>query len=440
MVLYEEQFATYGKTWEENFLGTTVINTMHSENIQQVATFLFDDFTRNAGSRNVGWPFIGKGITTMDGADWKHSRGIVKPIFARSELSDIEGLGVFVDRLIEMIPTDDRTFDIQPLLHKMFLDVSTEFIFGKSMNSLYPNTTFNSDEFFAAFDEALGGVGKRRLAGAWDRLLLIFDQPWRKAYQKIHAYVDERVKDALDATKVATKGKRSLDSQSGSQPRKYILIDEMAKEIRDPIELRYQTLTVFLPARDTLSILVGNTLFYLARSPQVWTKLCEQALEIDPNTITFESLKSLTDFRNVLWETMRIQGPSGRVIRFAKRDVVLPRGGGEDGESPILVKKGTSVHLNPYCMHHDADIWGPDVHEFKPKRFVGKRLSWEFIPFYGGPRICPANQQVLTHATYTLLRLTRQFRRIENRDPVMEYLELRKMTAQSKNGVQIAFT
>ena len=119
MALYEKQFAAYGKTWEENFLGARVINTMQPENIQQVATASFGDYARNAGGKNVGWPFLGKGITTTDGEDWRHSRGLVKPTFARSELSDIEGLSTFVDRLIERVPEDGSSFDIQPLLHKM---------------------------------------------------------------------------------------------------------------------------------------------------------------------------------------------------------------------------------------------------------------------------------------------------------------------------------
>ena len=43
---------------------------------------------------------------------------------------------------------------------------------------------------------------------------------------------------------------------------------------------------------------------------------------------------------------MRPQGSSGRVVRYTKRDIVLPRGGGKDGQSPILVKEGTSVDSN----------------------------------------------------------------------------------------------
>ena len=320
-----------------------------------------------------------------------------------------------------------------------FLDISTNFLFGKSMDSLLPNTTFDSDQFLKAFDEALAGVGKRRQAGNLSSIRYAFDKDWKRAYKTIHAYVDERVEAALEATSPALSENKQLIQEDDSLPKKYVLLHELAKQIRDPIELRYHIIAVFLPARDTTSILVGNALFFLARNPHIWMELRKTALTVDPETLTFESLKSLTEFRNVLWETMRLQGPSGRVVRYARRDVVLPRGGGKDGQSPILVKEGMSVDSNVWCMQHDRDIWGPDVHVFKPERFVGKRLSWEFLPFYGGPRICPANQQVMTHASYALVRLTRHFECIENRDPVMEYIELRKMTAQSRNGVQIAF-
>ena len=63
---------------------------------------------------------------------------------------------------------------------------------------------------------------------------------------------------------------------------------------------------------------------------------------------------------------------------------------------------------------------------------------WDFVPFLGCPRICPAQQQVLIQAVYVLVRLVREFARIENRDPVAEYVEFTKMTTESRNGVKIA--
>ena len=222
------------------------------------------------------------------------------------------------------------------------------------------------------------------------------------------------------------------------QPQRYILLHEMAKEIRDPIELRFQILNVFLPARDTTSIAVANALFHLARNPNVWTDLRSAALSLGSQPLTFEVLKSLTLFKYVLFETIRLQGPSGRVLRTALRNTLLPVGGGPSGRSPVFVEKGAVVALSLWGLHHDKDIWGDDVDEFKPQRWVDKRPMWEFVPFLGGPRICPAQQQVLTQAVYVLVRLVREFASIGNRDPTLEYVEMTKTTVESRNGVKIA--
>ena len=61
--------------------------------------------------------------------------------------------------------------------------------------------------------------------------------------------------------------------------------------------------------------------------------------------------------------------------------------------------------------------------------------SW---PFLRGPRICSAQQPVLTQVVYALVRLVREFASIRNRDPTLEYVERTKMTVESRNGVKIA--
>jgi cytochrome P450 monooxygenase len=117
--LFEEHFALYGKTFEENFVGSRRINTIHSKNIQQILTTSINNFRKNPPGRHFASPFFGESLTTTDGNLWRYSRNLVKPTFARAELSDIDGLGKFVDRMMKYIPTDGTTFDIQPLLHKM---------------------------------------------------------------------------------------------------------------------------------------------------------------------------------------------------------------------------------------------------------------------------------------------------------------------------------
>ena len=229
------------------------------------------------------------------------------------------------------------------------------------MDSLLLDADFDSDRFLRALDRALAGAGQRFLAGNLRGVRFAFDRPWRQAYEEVHAYIDERIRATLKVVPNTPSEREKLDGDARSSRTKFILLHEMAREIRDPIELRYQILGVLIPARDTSSILVGNALFHLARNPHLWAGLRETALQMDPDTLTFESLQSLTNFRHIIWERLRLQGPCGRLLRRARRDTILPQGGGSDGTSPILVRKGTTVALNLWSMHHDPEIWGPDV-------------------------------------------------------------------------------
>ena len=154
--------------------------------------------------------------------------------------------------------------------------------------------------------------------------------------------------------------------------------------------------------------------------------------------VTFEKLKGNALFRYTFYEAIRIQGPSGQVRRIAMRDTTLPRGGGPDGSAPIFVPKGTQVYCNNFPGYRNKELWGEDILEFRPNRFAGKLLNWEFTPFFGGPRICPASNQVIAQSIYVLFRLVLKYDRIENRDPCYEYVEDTRMLVESRNGVKIA--
>ena len=90
-------------------------------------------------------------------------------------------------------------------------------------------------------------------------------------------------------------------------------------------------------------------------------------------------------------------------------------------------------------MHKDKDIWGKDALEFIPERMVGFKHSWQYIPFMGGRRTCPAQQNAYTDMAFFLVKLAQEFKAIENRDHCLEYVEEYVMTKQSRNGVKVAF-
>lgn len=78
-------------------------------------------------------------------------------------------------------------------------------------------------------------------------------------------------------------------------------------------------------------------------------------------------------------------------LRIAQRTTWLPRGGGPDGDAPLLVRQGMGVGFLPYYLHRRRDLYGDDAHEFRPERWEEPKLAnigWGYIPFHGGPRIC----------------------------------------------------
>jgi cytochrome P450 len=84
--------------------------------------------------------FLGEGIMTHDGHAWKRSRQLLNPVFARAQVSELLSFEVHVGKMISGIPQDGSMVDMQPLCKMLFLDSSTEFIFGESANTLSPET------------------------------------------------------------------------------------------------------------------------------------------------------------------------------------------------------------------------------------------------------------------------------------------------------------
>ncbi|KAF7894036.1 hypothetical protein EAF00_007550 [Botryotinia globosa] len=173
-------------------------------------------------------------------------------------------------------------------------------------------------------------------------------------------------------------------------PANYVYLDQLIKKTKNKMELGNQMLNLFFPARDSTSSATGFTFFHLARHPDVCIKLREVVISIGDAPITFDLLKSMKCLKFVVNESLHLLAPAGLTIRTCVEDCVLPRGCGPDGKSPILVRPGTEIRIIFHALHKDGDIWGEYAIKFCPERWENLRTTWEYIPFLGGGRICPA--------------------------------------------------
>ena len=126
---------------------------------------------------------------------------------------------------------------------------------------------------------------------------------------------------------------------------------------------------------------------------------------------------------NVLKEALRLFPSVPVNTRTAHKTTTLPTGGGEDGKSPVLIRKGQNVAYCVYAMHRRKDLYGDDADEFRPERWDDPNLPlnetthtafWGYLPFNGGPRICLGQDFGLMEASYATVRILQTFPRLQS--------------------------
>lgn len=133
----------------------------------------------------------------------------------------------------------------------------------------------------------------------------------------------------------------------------------------------------------------------LTRHPEVLARVRKEISSVAGSKVdlTRDDLKKMTYLADVLKESMcipvafldlcakltgnaalRLFPPVPVNTRTAYRNTTLPTGGGPDGTSPVLVRKGENVAYCVYVMQRRKDLYGEDSHAFRPERWVDEDL------------------------------------------------------------------
>ncbi|KAK3067606.1 hypothetical protein LTS18_001020, partial [Coniosporium uncinatum] len=291
-------------TFHGKILTQSTYFTVEPKNIQALLATQFKDFHFGPGRNGNFGPLLGEGIFASDGPKWEHSRAMLRPNFAREQVSDLDLEEQHVQNLLRAVPVQSDGWtamtDIQPLFFRLTLDSATEFLFGESVDSqlmALPDHQAESrpterDErlFSVSFDRAQLYLAKGARFG--DNYWIAHNAEFKNDNKIVHAFVDYYVQLALKSglkEKIAEEGKGSKQ--------KYVFLEEIAKQTRDPIELRDHLLNILLAGRDTTASTLGWFWLLMADHPDVFRQLRNTVVEefgtFDaPNDITFARLKS----------------------------------------------------------------------------------------------------------------------------------------------------
>ncbi|KAL8725229.1 MAG: hypothetical protein Q9181_006492 [Wetmoreana brouardii] len=397
----------WGPSFEISILGSIGYTTFDPDNVEAILSSRFDDYCLGS-RRGAMFPFIGEGIFTQDGVPWKHSRDLLRRPFLKTRYQDLKGFQEPINNLLSVLSSSTGAIDLQPLFFQFTLATTTSLIFGQPVESSEKD---EKSSFASNFDHASWITALRsRLT---DFYWAYNPSHYKAACRSIQDFADGFVRRALSAN-----NKRAAGESTG----RYAFIEDLYAELKNTTLRHYGVsaimdfvrLTPTLRALEAEYTLTSLGSFLLVRHPKVLSRLRDEVRSVvgTNSAISRELVQKMGYLKCVLNETLRLYPPIPLNVRFANKTTWLPRGGGSDGQSPVLVPQGLGVGIVPYYMHRRDDIWGKDAMDYRPERWEDPGVTdigWAFLPFHGGPRLCLGKDFALMEASCLIVRILQEF-------------------------------
>lgn len=294
--LVQGRFERNGYTFHKKLLTTRIYATCEPENLKTMLALNFKEWSLPNRRKDSFLPVLGAGIFTTDGAAWQHSRELLRPNFVRSQVGDLETFETHIKHLIEAIPRDGSTIDIEDYFFRLTIDSATGFLFGESTNVLAPGISGDAGQTFArAWNESQEGIAMRFRTGflwTWIR-----GGKYRKANKYVHDFIDRYVERALEYRR-----NLNLEKSNSKDEGRYVFLHELAKVTNDLQQIRAELLNILLAGRDTTASLLSNVWFMLAQRPDIWERLRAEVDELGGDKPTYAQIKEMKYLRMILNE------------------------------------------------------------------------------------------------------------------------------------------
>ncbi|CAM8881663.1 unnamed protein product [Rhodiola kirilowii] len=194
-----------------------------------------------------------------------------------------------------------------------------------------------------------------------------------------------------------------------------------------------QCKTFYLAGHETTSSLLTWTVLLLSIHPDWQERARDEVLDIfGTRNPTAEGIGKLKTLLMIINESLRLYAPVLVFQRQTKRAVKLQN---------ITIPAEVDIIIPPLALHTSPEIWGADVHLFKPERFAEGVANATgnnpvaFFPFSWGPRTCVGMSFAATEVKVALSMILRRYKL--KLSPSYVHCPASLLTSYPARGVQI---
>jgi cytochrome P450 len=379
---------------------------------------------------------LGVGIFNVDGDRWQVQRKITSQIFHVKNFRDFF-TAVFREETLLVLEilrrhADQGTvIDICDLLHRFTLESFARIGFGIELNILknYLAGDTAPVPFAAAFDKAQNFT-QRRIAEPFFSIVSLFDGRAKQLADAVKV-IDDFAYETIRQRREDPDGANKIDLLSRFMNVKSDGPGYTDKELRDIV------LNLIIAGRDTTAQALSWTLSELFQKPQFFDAIREEVATKIPgyspytaDCPTYEQILTLTETKAIFTEALRLHPSVPVQIKIATEDVDLP--------GDVHIPKGVSVVYSSYLMGRLRSIWGDDVLESNPSRFIHDQTpnQFKYPVFNAGPRICLGMNMAYIEAVTVLSAIVSQFD-LKLAMPQKDVVYERGLTLMLKNGLKV---
>ncbi|XP_008226302.2 PREDICTED: cytochrome P450 CYP72A219-like [Prunus mume] len=381
--------------------------------------------------------FLVTGLLSYEGDKWVKHKRIINPAFHIDKMKDM--LPAFHAACENMLSKWETHFssketcelDVWPYLCAFSGDAISRAAFGSN---------FEEGERFFELQKEQGALTREVLNSVYIPLLRFLPTKMNRSMKQISDEMAICLRGIINKREKAMRaGEATEDDLLG------ILLKSNFSEIQEhgddkdvgmSIEEVIEECKVFyLAGEDTTKDLINWTLVLLGKHQDWQRRAREEVVQIFKNKQPDHAgLNRLKIVNMILYEVLRLYPPAIFTIREITKETKL---------GDISLPPGVQLAVPILFVHHDKEIWGDDVHEFKPERFsegISKASKNEVAPFFSfstGPRTCIGQNFALMEAKTVITMILQRF--TFELSPAYRHSPLNMLTLEPQYGTQIIF-